>query len=269
MTVIAHISDLHFGAAATRAVDALRVSLEEQQPDLVVVTGDITQEGRKREFEEARSFLVSLPGRVFVVPGNHDVPVRNLWARFTAPYDRFGRFVNPDINPIYSSSRLKLVGLNSARRAAVDVNWSYGRLSRTQIENAAAQLNAATPAAIKAVAVHHPFIKGPGRAGARTVGRGAEALSAFAEAGLDFALTGHVHRSKAEVHAVGSRNIVLVQAGTATSVRTRHEPPAYNLVLAQTNKLTVSVFGFGDNQFDLQHETRFQASNESGWFQTS
>lgn len=265
MAQIAHISDLHFGAASPGAINALVESLNDRQPDLVVVTGDLTQEGRKKEFIEARRFLDKLDAETFVIPGNHDVPVRNLLARFTAPYDRFGRYIAADTNPAYSSEQLKLVGLNSARRAALDINWSYGRLSRKQINNAAAQLSESPPNALKAIAVHHPVIKGPGRAGARTVGRGSEGLRAFVKAGLDIVFTGHVHHSNAQTLQVADRSIVLVQAGTATSIRTRLEPPAYNLITAMRDEIRVSILSFEGGAFNSGKAFQFKNDSENGW----
>ncbi len=265
MVLIAHLSDLHFGAASVRAVEALLDSLTVKAPDLIVITGDLTQEGRKKEFEEAGAFLEKLPTKAFVIPGNHDLPVRNLIARFMSPYARFEHYINHDISPVYSDSHIKLIGLNSARRAAVDINWSYGRLSKPQIESVAEQLKVAPAQTIKAVALHHPFIRGPGKAGARTVGRASEALDAFARNGLDMALSGHVHHSKADILTVGDRNIVLVQAGTATSVRTRHEAPAYNLIRADRHNIEVTVLSLAAQGFETTVQACFRFDGDAGW----
>ena len=262
---IAHLSDLHFGAASSTAIDALHSDLSERKPELVIITGDLTQEGRKKEFEEARDFLSTIKARTFIVPGNHDLPVRNLWARFVSPYNRFQRYISDAINPVWADERLALIGLNSARRAALDVNWSYGRLSRRQIDDAVTQLRNTKTGAIKIVAAHHPFIRGPGRAGARIVERGGEALTAFADNGLDIILTGHVHKSKAEIVTAGARGVIVIQAGTATSGRTRGEPPSYNILNASPAGVTVETVTLEGNIFETAGKSSFIPQEEQGW----
>ncbi len=262
---IAHLSDLHFGAASPDAVSALHADLAQRQPEFVIITGDLTQEGRKKEFEEARDFLAAIKATLFIVPGNHDLPVRNLWARFISPYSRFQRFIANATNPVYADGRIALAGLNSARRAALDINWSYGRLSRRQIRDAACHFGHAEPSTIKIVAAHHPFIKGAGKAGARIVTRGEEALQEFSKNRVDIILTGHVHQSGAIEVAAGSRNIVIIQAGTATSTRTRDEKPSYNLITADMNRINVQTITLQKGSFSPVNTADFARHDSAGW----
>ena len=266
---LAHLSDLHFGAASSAAIDALHDDLAKRDPEMVVITGDLTQAGRKKEFEEAREFLSNLKAKTFIVPGNHDLPVRNLWARFVAPYNRFQRYISDSINPVWTDNRFALIGLNSARRAALGVNWSYGRLSRRQIDDAITQLQNADAACIKIIAAHHPFIRGPGKAGARIVKRGGEAMSEFACNGLDIILTGHVHLSKAEIIATGSRNIIVIQAGTAVSGRTRGEPPSFNVIAASPSCVEVEAVTLREKLFRSAKKNSFVRADEGGWIADS
>ncbi len=130
MAMIAHISDLHFGAASETALGALIGDLNDRRPGIVVVTGDLTQSGRRCEFEAASDFLAAITADILVIPGNHDVPVVNLWQRFMSPYGRFQRYINVESDPVLGTGDITIIGLNSARRAALDLNWSYGRFSR-------------------------------------------------------------------------------------------------------------------------------------------
>ena len=265
MPTIAHISDLHFGAANEVAVSALADALSSCDLDLTVITGDLTQAGRRKEFAEAQEFLASISSPVFVIPGNHDVPVRNLWGRFTAPYARFQRFINEDTDPVFETDDLIIVGLNSARRAALDVNWSYGRLSRKQIEGASTALQSASTKALRAVATHHPYERGPGAAGARIVGRGKEAMSAFASHGVDMVFTGHVHHSKASIMRIGDKGVINIQAGTATSTRTRDEYPAYNLVTTGADNINVATYSLDGEKFKQTAQKTFAKQDSAGW----
>ena len=82
---LCHVSDLHFGHHDTRVADALGADLIAQAPDLVVVSGDFTQVGTEAEFVAARAFLDGLGLPFFAVPGNHDVPARNVFRRLLQP----------------------------------------------------------------------------------------------------------------------------------------------------------------------------------------
>ena len=265
MTTIAHISDLHFGAESAEAVSALSGALDQISADIVIVTGDLTQGGRRREFERASAFLSQIRSPVFVVPGNHDVPVRNLWARFIEPYARFERYVGDALNPLCANGQMTVLGLNSARRAAPELNWSFGRLSQRQILDAAEKLRAAPQQSLKAVALHHPLKLGPGTAGSRIVGRGREALIALSRAGLDIAFTGHVHHSHASVSTVEGRGVVIVEAGTATSNRTRGEPPAFNVVRNQNGSIRVEIVRFTNDRFTIDNSALFAFDRDIGW----
>ena len=57
MRTIAHLSDLHFGRVDSDMLDPLRASLEALRPDLVVVSGDLTQRAKLEQFQAARAFL--------------------------------------------------------------------------------------------------------------------------------------------------------------------------------------------------------------------
>ena len=83
---LVHLSDLHFGRHDDSVVASLTAEIAFHNPDLVVVSGDFTQIGSAAEFARARDFLDQLPAPFIAVPGNHDVPERNLLKRFINPY---------------------------------------------------------------------------------------------------------------------------------------------------------------------------------------
>ncbi|MGI8470107.1 MAG: metallophosphoesterase, partial [Pyrinomonadaceae bacterium] len=73
MRTIVHISDIHFGKIDYAVVKRLKEKICEINPNLVVVSGDLTQRARTEQFVEAKAFLDSLPKPQIVVPGNHDI----------------------------------------------------------------------------------------------------------------------------------------------------------------------------------------------------
>src|ERR1700733_2486813 len=112
-TTIVHISDLHFPARKLDQPKALADSIASQNPDLIVVSGDLTRSGRHCEFREAAKFLGELPVPKIVVAGNHDVPVPAPLARLTGPFRRFDNYF-PNDRPWVKTSEVFVVGFNSA-----------------------------------------------------------------------------------------------------------------------------------------------------------
>jgi 3',5'-cyclic AMP phosphodiesterase CpdA len=98
MRTLIHLSDLHFGRTDPEIIEPLVAQVHELKPDLVVVSGDLTQRARSSQFKEARAFLNMLPQPQLVVPGNHDVPLFNVAARLLQPL----RNTNATYRPICS-----------------------------------------------------------------------------------------------------------------------------------------------------------------------
>src|SRR2546421_2446886 len=115
MRTLVHLSDLHFGRVDERLVEPLIAAVTEIDPDLVAVSGDLTQRARSHQFIEARAFLDALPQPQIVVPGNHDIPMHNVYARFFQPLDKYRRYITNELQPFYADEEIAVVGLNTAR----------------------------------------------------------------------------------------------------------------------------------------------------------
>ena len=73
------VSDPHFGTEQVPVVAALRRLALDLRPDVLVLSGDVTQRARRSQFDAARRFVDALgvPARI-VIAGNHDIPLFNL-----------------------------------------------------------------------------------------------------------------------------------------------------------------------------------------------
>ncbi len=261
--LIAHISDIHFGAVDARAAQRLAEHVNQLSPHGVIVTGDLTQAGRKREFTAAAAYLKSFTAPMLVVPGNHDVPVYNLGRRFADPWSRYRKHIHGDLAPTDEFGAAYVLGLNSARRAGLSFDWSRGRLSPSQIAFAEQALSR-SDRDFKIVALHHPVTPAPGKAGAAVINRAEHALNAFAKAGADLVLTGHAHIAQAEAMPTTNRSIVVAAAGTASSTRLRGEAPSYNLFRFESDALSVETHRYSEDGFD--HERRYEfVRHADGW----
>lgn len=229
---IVHISDTHFGTEEACVCAALRNDLLREAPDLVVLTGDITQRARRAQFRAARAFLDSLASiPVLALPGNHDLPLFDLFTRFTEPYRYYKRHICPTLAPVWLGAEVAVLGVNSTRV----LRHKHGVLPADMVQELARRL-AGLPQPFKVVALHHPLavIEPSDR---RNRARAAEeALAAWIAAGADLFLGGHIHLPYCIPAGPRAQQAVILQAGTAVSTRRRGgQANSFNLVRFETN----------------------------------
>lgn len=233
---LVHLSDIHFGAEVPKLVQAVVENVHRIDPDLVVISGDFTMAGRRREFARAVRFVRSLDVPVLATPGNHDVPVYQLPERFAAPFARYKRSVGRVCERTFLSDEAVLLSLNSARAWDLSLNWSHGHLSDRQVRQADDFFAGAQHARFRALVVHHPFFVPEDLPGFRVIGNGDAMLKVLARHRVHAVLSGHLHRQSLisremplETDA-GSHTVLLMQVASATTTRRRQQPNAFNLL---------------------------------------
>jgi 3',5'-cyclic AMP phosphodiesterase CpdA len=224
VSVLLQISDLHFGTEIPEVVDAVINFANASKPAVIVLSGDITQRARRAQFAAAGRFCQALgPPVLLPLPGNHDIPLFNLAARIFYPYFNYRRQFGNELGFEYCDDSFCLLGLNTTRP------WRHvnGEVSPRQVEWAAAQLRAAQPGQLRIVVTHQPVhvIREQDN---KNLLRGHERASrAWAEAGADLILGGHIHlphlRALSDRFNDLPRRVWSLQAGTATSWRIRYE----------------------------------------------
>ncbi len=265
MRTIAHISDVHFGREDSELVDRLVRSIEEAHPDVIVVSGDLTQRAKKRQFRAARAFLNDLPDTPrIVVPGNHDVSTTNLVERAVRPLARYQRFITKDLSPFYADHEVAIAGINTVRV----LSTKDGRINAKQVNAACAQLDSANPDALRVVVTHHPMDLPAEDLRHALVVRSRMAIDEFARARVDLFLSGHLHAglslSTVERYPEISYRAVVVHAGTAVSTRTRGEANAWNLIRLDRSRIEVQQMAWEGERFLPCRMERYGAT-ETGW----
>lgn len=253
---IAHLSDLHFGHHDQALADGLAADIALQNPSLVVVSGDFTQLGTAREFEQAQAFLKSLAAPYFAVPGNHDLPAANVIGRLLDPYMLYRRYISEDLEPFVEMDGVAIAGLKTARRARFELNWAHGTISSRQLVSLERTFHRASSDAVRIVVAHHPLLEPETEIAVKMkpVRKAGAALRAFHQLGVRAVLSGHFHLSYVRRHArevvegvppgprtAAAAPILVVQASSTISTRLRGEPNAYNLIDVDDGVVSVRV----------------------------
>ncbi len=216
------MSDIHFGAHLGELGESLLSDVAAQQPDVVVVSGDLTQRARRTQFEQARAFLNRLPGPVLTVVGNHDLPLFNLPRRLMSPARRYEECITTDLDPVLAMPGLIVVGLDTMPAW----RWKAGHVSPRQVEIVRDAFENAPTSTWRILVTHHPVL--PVEL-AGLVGR-TLLVGACAQTGAALLLSGHTHVPSMAIVSLGDpdiRSALAVVSGTTISRRTRGGPNAY------------------------------------------
>jgi 3',5'-cyclic AMP phosphodiesterase CpdA len=162
--------------------------IERIAPEMIVASGDLTHRGRPHQHAAAAAYLRALGPPVLAIPGNHDIPY-TFPARFRRTFAEFERNWETT-EPIFSSERLHVVGLNSVRA------WRHqsGGIRESQLVRAREALGRAPEGALRVVALHHHLIGAPWRSRKKPVSRRSKVLAGLVDAGAELILAGHIHQ---------------------------------------------------------------------------
>ena len=269
MRRIAHLSDLHFGAAIPEIVEALVATIARLEPHVVAISGDLTQRARRSQFRDARAFLDALRAPTIVVPGNHDVPLYNVLARFGDPLGSFRRHITAEAYPCYRDAEIAVVGANTTRSFTI----KDGGLRPADVRQLSNVLDEAGPDRVRIVVCHHPFDPPAGRGRWTAPAPDAEAVNTLVARGADIFLTGHLHLTyvghTATRYQVSGRSAIVVEAGTATSFRGRGEVNSFNLLRVDGASVAVERHDWHAQtaRFTVAAVDEF-ARSDTGWRQS-
>ncbi len=222
MRQILHLSDVHFGPPHLRAVsDGVLELIDRHQPDLAVISGDLTQRAKPEQFAEAREFVDRIPVPTLAVPGNHDVPMYRVWERVLDPFGAYSRHFASELEPTFEDDEMLVVGVNTA------FNWTIkdGRITASGLRRLDELLARAPSDVAKIVVAHHQLVPPP-RFDSRRVLSGAHRMvELLTRRGVELVLSGHLHQSwigsTEAYYPTGNRPVLLVHSGTSTSSRGR------------------------------------------------
>lgn len=303
---IVHLSDLHLSAPApgpgvllhpkrllaylswrskrramfdAEATEAAAAEIREQQPEAVVISGDLTQLGLPAEYRQVAEWLPGLgpPDRVSLVPGNHDLTrherpadSQDLWEPWIAPAAAPGhRF--PTVREI--GERATLIGVSSARPSWPTL--AVGTVGEAQLQRLAAVLLAAGRAQrFRVVFLHHPPTEGIVAWRKRLTDAGA-LQNVLDSHGVELILHGHAHQPLFNWLSVGGRSVPVIGASSVSETcRAKGRTPRYNAYrVTRTDsgwdlEVTVRAWSPGDRRFGVEESRRLLVPTDPGVAQT-
>jgi 3',5'-cyclic-AMP phosphodiesterase len=238
--LIAQLSDVHVGGARYRE-ELLRTAIEEinaAEPDLVVIAGDLTDDGYPDQYPLAEQELAAIAApQVVRVPGNHDA--RNvgylLYEDTFGPRDSQQRFESAGLD-------VALVGVDSSKP---DIDeGEIGREHYGWIEE-----GFAPDADLRVFVCHHHLMPVPGTGRERNqVLDAGDVLALLRRSSVDLVLSGHRHVP----YVWPLAGILIVHSGTVSTLRTRGFPhPAYNFLRIEEGRIAVELCVPGGERWSL------------------
>ncbi len=255
MARIIQLSDIHFGGEHPAALAGVADFIRAEPFDLLLVSGDITSYGSLPEFDAAEAWFEGLPGPKLFTPGNHDTPWAGVVDRIVAPFRRYeARFGEPEA-AAYAQGDLSIQAFNTARGIQPRMNWSKGQAAARQVRRAIRGLAAASDRvdadAVKIIVCHHPLVEVVGGPMTAKVWGGRRAARAFAEAGVDMVLTGHLHTPFAVTLPYADQRTYAIGCGTL-SLRERGFPPSFNVIETEPGCIRATALCWRGSKFETE-----------------
>jgi len=227
---IAHISDPHVGSPyfVPNLMNRVIEELNEMRPDVVVCTGDLTNEGYRQEYKNWVAYRDRIKAPIHTVPGNHDA--RNVgYLHFEELIGR--RDWTAEVKGV------RVVGVDSSEP---DLNeGQVGRERYGWIREVFSE-----PAELKIFALHHHLLPVPGTGRERnTVADAGDLLEVLITSGVNIVLTGHKHVP----YVWRIEDMYVANAGTVSSLRLRgYTKPCYNVLEFEGDEVKIHrKFPFG------------------------
>ena len=247
---IVQLSDLHCGQQffLPQHLERAIAEVNELEPDVVVISGDLTSNGFKDEYALAREYLNRVDCEsIVVIPGNHDS--RNVgYVHFE---ELFGE----------RSTFLHLDGVSIVAIDSTEPDLDHGTIGRGRYPWI--QECFANDAYLRIFVLHHHLLPVPGTGRERNIVHDAgDALETLQRADCHLVLSGHKHVS----YAWRLEDLFVVNAGTVSTTRLRGKTkPCYGVIEASPERVTVyRKYPFHEQEAILQFDPRTYEYEKSG-----
>jgi 3',5'-cyclic-AMP phosphodiesterase len=224
VVTIGHISDPHVGSPyfVPNLMHRVLVELNELNPDVVICSGDLTNEGYRQEYKNWLAYAQRVTAPMYTVPGNHDA--RNVG------YLHFEELIG-DRHWSVDVHGVRIVGVDSSEP---DIN--EGQVGRERYDWIRSQFD--VPAELKVFVLHHHLLPIPGTGRERsTVMDAGDLLEVLITSGVNIVLSGHKHVP----YVWRLEDLYVANAGTVASLRVRgYTKPCYNVLEFEGDQVKIT-----------------------------
>ncbi|WP_172297014.1 metallophosphoesterase [Pseudoruegeria sp. HB172150] len=244
MRRLAHLSDLHFGRTRPELLAPLTAAVARAEPQLVIVSGDLTQRARSHQFREARAFLDGLGVPWLSVPGNHDVPLYNLGERLVRPFRKYQKWISAQLEPAHVEADIAVVGCNT-----VDPQrHQRGKIRKSSVARICSVFETGPRDRLNILFAHHPFEQ-DATVDKSPMKRAEKALGRLSDCGAHVVLSGHLHRWRAGPFLRGAKmsGPIQVHSGTSLSSRLREEVNDFAIIDVDPDNVRVTRMMVGED----------------------
>lgn len=255
MTSILQFSDIHFGVEDREAMAAVKDYSDSLAPDVVVICGDITQDGKTSEFKSARDWIARFSAPKVITPGNHDIPVYGVFQRLFDPFGRYNKYIAPLSDGVYIDESVAIFPYNTSRGIQAKLDWSLGVVDVADLKRVTDAFSYLPPRVLKLLAVHHPLIYPPNTPLSGDTKNGHAAMDMLGTADIGGILSGHVHTPFVIERTPKKSEILSIGSGTL-STRIRGKPASFNHVEVSKDDVKVTAIDWINGHFVRQETWR-------------
>lgn len=269
MIVIVQLSDTHFGTEVSDVVTAAKQAVLAIKPDVIILSGDITQRARPSQFRAARDFMDALPAaKKIIIPGNHDIPLYAVWTRFSLPYRHYCRTFGSR-ESVWYNDEIAIVALD----ATSPYRHTRGKLSPAQLLRRFAQVPDDGKKRLLVVCAHQPLQTAWPEDNEERLIDADETAQYLAQHQADIVLSGHVHvpliTTTHDAFPSLPRHFILAGAGTAVSHRVRPGAPnQFNVIRGSyeggIKSVTVDSFVYDQDMREFVVQASYSFRQEHG-----
>ena len=244
---IIQISDLHFGMHNEALINPFFLDLAQLKPDLIMISGDLTQRATTEQYHLLRHFLNTLPAPYLTVPGNHDIPLYNVYNRLSQPFAKYQKYVSPSLEAHFINNEVKILGVNSATPYKI----KDGKLSKKtikQIRDSFAQDNGL----INILFFHHNLNYFSGMH--HPLNNAEEFIHYLQDSSIHLVCTGHLHYANLKLIPKNSQNhCAILHAGSLLCERNKDDKNSFYVIDVNKMRCTIDWRVFNGETFASQH----------------
>ncbi|MDR3503649.1 MAG: metallophosphoesterase [Legionella sp.] len=256
---IVHISDLHFGMHNPHIIEPFLEDLALLKPEIVIISGDLTQRARTEQFQQLSEFLQRLTVPQLIVPGNHDIPLDNPLMRFYHPFKRFKTYVSSNLEVSYENDEVNILGVNSATPYKVK-DGVLSAKTLTRINNHFST----NPTQLNILFFHHNLKYFSGMH--HPLSNATEFLEYLKESPIHMVCTGHLHYSNLKLIAKKQgAPCALLHAGSLCCQRTRDENNSFYFIDTEQLRCFINRRIYVNSAFSSAERYSVDFAAQSHW----